>query len=43
MNLRKQLERALLRNAELEKRVKALENELRKYKNPNTPTKEKEY
>ncbi len=37
MNLRKQLEDALLRNAELEKRVKALEKELRKYKNPNTP------
>ncbi len=37
MNLRKQLEQALLRNAELEKRVKALENELRKYKNSNTP------
>ena len=37
MNLRKQLEQALLRNAELEKKVKALEKELRKYKNPNTP------
>src|SRR3989344_2491123 len=37
MNLRKQLEQALQRNAELEKKVKELEKELRKYKNPNTP------
>src|SRR3990167_837472 len=37
MNLRKQLEQALLRNAELEKKVKALQKELLKYKNSNTP------
>lgn len=44
MSLRKELEEALLRNAELEKKVKvlekekeALEKELRKYKNSNTP------
>ena len=44
MNLKKQLEHALLRNAELEQKVQSLEkekrileNELRKYKNSNTP------
>ena len=38
MGLRRQLEQALLRNAELEKRVEILEKELRKYKNSNTPS-----